>query len=453
MVEKGLLARYDDVFQDKPGRTDIVEHCIPTGSAKPIRLPPYRLPHAYRSEVKNEIEDMLRSGIIKPATGEWSAPVVIVKKKDGSLRLCVDFRKLNQESQMDAYPMPRVDDIIDRLGKAKYFSTLDLTKGYWQVPVAAGDRVKIAFSTPFGLYQFTVMPFGLQGAPATFQRLMDRVIRGLEDYTAAYLDDLIIFSETFDEHLHHIQEVLLRLRKAGLTAKKKCFFGADSCIYLGHVVGGGVVCPELSKLDAVESFPVPKTKKDVRAFLGLAGYYRRFIPNFALVAVPLTDLTKKAAPVTVEWSKSCEQSFNELKKSLCSAPVLASPDFDREFVLQTDASDRGIGAVLSQFDEQGQEHPIAYFSKKLLPREERYSTVEKECLAIKLGVQAFKVYLLGRRFKIQTALVWLDRLKEKNARLTRWSLSLQPFDYIVEHRVGRANANADTLSRAAPSGT
>ena len=182
-------------------------------------------------------------------------------------------------------------------------------------------------------------------------------------------------------------------------------------VYLGHVVGGGEVRPELSKLQAVEEFPIPKTK-DVRAFLGLAGYYRRFILNFASIAVPLTDLTKKTSPTSVKWSTSCENSFNQLKKLLCTTPVLNSPDFHREFVLQTDASDRGIGAILSQYDEQGQEHPIAYFSKKLLPREERYSTIEKECLALKLGIQAFRVYLLGRRFKIQTdhrALVWLGK--------------------------------------------
>ena len=220
------------------------------------------------------------------------------------------------------------------------------------------------------------------------------------------------------------------------------------------IVGGGVVCPEQTKLQAVKEFPIPKTKRDVRAFLGLAGYYRRFIPDFASIAVPLNDLTQKTSPNSVVWTSSCNNVFNKLKELLCTSPVLSSPDFDQEFVLQTDASDKGVGAVLSQCDDQGQEHPVAYFSKKLLPREERYSTIEKECLAIKLGVEAFRVYLLGRRFKIQTdhrALVWMDRLKDKNSRLTRWSLSLQPFDFAVVHRTGRANANADALSRAAPS--
>ena len=448
-----LLGEFSDVFQNKPGLTSLAAHHVPTGSARPVRLPPYRLPYTYRQSVKEELDEMLENGIIEPSTSEWSAPIVLVRKKDKSLRLCVDYRRLNQVSQMDAYPMPRVDELIDRVGKARFISTLDLTRGYWQVPVAVDDRPKTAFATPFGLSQFNVMPFGLQGAPATFQRLMDRVIQGLGDFSAAYLDDLIVFSETWAEHLQHVRTILQRLREAGLTAKaRKCHFGADHCVYLGHVVGGGTVHPESTKLQAVRTFPIPQTKKQVQVFLGLTGYYRRFIPNYASVASPLTDLTRKSAPVQVVWSLSCDRAFEDLKQSLCTSPILRSPDFTQPFILQTDASDRGVGAVLSQLDDEEQEHPIAYFSKKLLPREERYSTVEKECLAIKLGVHAFRIYLLGRPFTIQTdhrALVWLDRLKENNPRLTRWSLALQPYQFQVVHRAGRANSNADALSRVA----
>ena len=225
----------------------------------------------------------------------------------------------------------------------------------------------------------------------------------------------------------------------------------STCSYLGHVVGNGEVRPEESKCRAVETFPLPVTKKQVRAFLGLTGYYRKFIPDYATVAAPLTDLTRKNAPNQVNWSESCDVAFRKLKKSLCSCPVIKSPDFDRPFILQTDASDRGIGAVLSQTDEAGDEHPIAFYSRKLLPREEKYATVEKECLAIKLSVQAFRVYLLGKPFVIQTdhrSLQWLDRLKDSNARLTRWSLILQQYQFSVQHRSGRANGNADALSRA-----
>ena len=232
---------------------------------------------------------------------EWCSPIVPVKKKDGSLRLCVDYRRLNSVSQSDAYPMPRVDDLIDQLGGAYYITTMDLTRGYWQVLVSENAKQKTAFATPIGLYQFNRKPFGLKGSPATFQRLVDRVIRNLESVCGAYIDDLIIFSKSWEEHVSHIRAVLERMKGAGLAAKpEKCCFGTTSCTYLGHVVGSGVVRPEPSKVHAVLTFPIPATKINMRAFLGLTGYYRRFIPNFASLAAPLTDLTKKTAPMQVQ---------------------------------------------------------------------------------------------------------------------------------------------------------
>ena len=322
-----------------------------------------------------------------------------------------------------------------------------------KVPVAAEDQHKTAFTTPMGLFQFRVMPFGLSGAPASFQRMADQLVDGIQNYAAAYLDDLVVFSSTWEDHLKQLQEILSRLRQAGLTAKpSKCQFGMRTCTYLGHVVGNGLIKPEVSKIQAVQSFAVPQSKRQVRAFLGLTGYYRRFIPGYAEIAAPLTDLTKKCAPNSVKWTNSCDTAFVTLKKLLCSPPVLRSPDFTKPFVLQTDASDIAVGAVLSQQDESGHDHPVAYFSRKLLPREVRYSTVEKECLAIRLATHAFRVYLLGREFVIETdhrSLEWLDRLKENNARLTRWSLALQPFSFSVVYRPGLKNGNADALSRAA----
>ena len=446
-----VLQDFTDVMKSEPGRTMLAEHRIETGDARPIRQPPYRLPYAYKDEVLRDLKEMQEKGIIEPSASEWSSPIVLVKKKDGTLRMCVDYRRLNSVSQADAYPMPRIDNLIDRLGKAKYITTIDLTRGYWQVPVAEASRSKTAFTTLLGLFQFRVMPFGLHGAPATFQRMMDRLLDGLGDFSGAYLDDLVIYSTSWQEHLEHLRTIMERLRGAGLIAKpSKCQFGMSHCVYLGHIVGNGVVRPEPSKIESVQSFPIPQVKKQVRAFLGLTGYYRKFIPNYATIALPLTDLTRKNAPNKIEWSSELDAAFKLLKSELCSSPVLASPDFSRPFVLQTDASDRGVGAVLSQCDESGSDHPVAYFSRKLLPREERYSTIEKECLAIKLGVKAFKVYLLGKPFMIQTdhrTLEWLDRLKEDNARLTRWSLLLQPYQFTVCHRAGKANANADALSR------
>ena len=294
------------------------------------------------------------------------------------------------------------------------------------------------------------MPLGLKGAPATFQRLVYRVIRNLESVCEAYIDDLIIFSKSWEEHVSHIRAALERLKGAWLTAKlSKCCFGTTSCTYLGHVVGSGVVRPEPSKVHAVLTFPIPATKTHVRAFLGLTGYYRRFIPNYASLAVPLTDLTKKSAPMQVQWNDQCNQAFEDLKNLLCSSPVLQSPDFEKPFI-QTDASDRGLGAVLSQRDDRGSDHPVAYYSRKLLPREERYSTIEKECLAIKVSMCHFRTYLMGCQFTVETdhrALLWMDRLKDSNSRLTRWRLSLQPFDFTVTHRKGPNNGNADGLSR------
>ena len=303
--------------------------------------------------------------IIEPSTSEWAAPVVLAKKKDGSLRICVDYRRINEVTQTDSYPIPRVDEIIDQLGKAKFITTLDLAWGYWQVPVAPEHRKKTAFVTSYGLYQFKRMPFG---APATFQRMMDQIVRELQPYTSVYIDDLVIFSETWEEHLEHLRVVLGRLQQVGLTIKlSKCQFGMDHCVYLGHVVGKGVVIPELSKVRVVEALAVPETKTEVRAFLGMTGYYRRFIANYAEIASPLTDLVKKATPNKVLWSDECNSAFNMLKKLLCSSPVLSSPDFSREFIVQMDASDRAVSAVLSQVNEIGEEHPVGYFSRSYCP--------------------------------------------------------------------------------------
>ena len=299
--------------------------------------------------------------------------------------------------------MPRIDDLIDELGGASFVTTLDLVKGYWQVPVREENRPKTAFSTPRGLFQFWMMPFGLQGAPATFQRMMGSLLRGLEGRTAAYLDDIVIYSTTWEQHPQDIANALQRLREAGLTIKpKKCQFGMKECVYFDHIVGNGQVKPEESKVEDLRNFPLPKTKRKVRAFSGLSGYYRKFIPHYATVAALLTDLTRRNSPTRVVWTAECQIAFDSLKESLCNSPVLRSPDFAAEFILQTDAFNRGIGAVLSQRHDDGVDHPIAYYSKKLQPREERYATVEKECLAIKMAIENFRVYLLGHHFTIQT---------------------------------------------------
>ena len=245
----GVLEEFAAVFSNLPGRTRLAEYPIECGSAKPIRLAPYRIPHAYRKAVQQEIKEMLEGGIIEPSASEWCSPMVIIKKNNGALRICVDYRKLNSVSQVDAYPMPRIDEILDQLGKPQFISTMDLTRGYWQVPVEQKALHKTTFYTPFGLYQFKMMLFGLQGAPATFQRLMDHVIREMNGFASAYLDDLIIYSSSWADHVGHLRRVLERLVGAGLTVKlSKCQFGMSKCTYLGHVIGSGCVVPEPSKV-------------------------------------------------------------------------------------------------------------------------------------------------------------------------------------------------------------
>uniref|UniRef100_K7G5Z2 ribonuclease H n=1 Tax=Pelodiscus sinensis TaxID=13735 RepID=K7G5Z2_PELSI len=316
--------------------------------------------------------------------------------------------------------------------RVTYLSTLDLTKGYWQIPLSAEAQATMAFATPFGLYQFRNMQFGLHGAAATFQRLMNRILRDHQDYAAAYIDDIIIFSESWEKHLEHLTEILEALRQAGLTANpKKCQFGKTEISYLGYTVGRGKLRPMVDKVQAVREYPTPTTKRKVRQFLGLAGYYRRFIANFASLAAPLTDLTRKGQPEKVKWTPACEAAFQELKKRLVCAPVLAQPDFDKPFILQTDASEAGLGAVLTQ-EEGGDGHPVLYLSRKLFPREKGYATIEKEALALKWAIDSLRYFLLGGKFTVVTdhaPLQWMQNMKETNPRILRWYLSLQPYQF------------------------
>ena len=316
-----------------------------------------------------------------------------------------------------------------------------------QVLAEETDRPKTA---SLGSFQFRMMPFGLCGAPATFQRLMDKVIKGLHQFAKAYLDDVEIFSSSWEDHLRHVRMVLSRFKEAGLTVKVlKCQFARAECNNLGDVIGGGLAEPEESKLEAIKKHPVPVTKTQVSSFLSLTGYYRRFIPNYATVAYSLTELTRKAKPEKVEWTEECSKAFEGLKQILMSEPAISSPDSSKPFILQTDASEVGAGAFLSQTDDEGLDHPVAYFSCKLLPREQKYSTIEKECLAIKLDVQVFHVYLLGKPFEIQTdhhALQWPSSVKDSNNQLQRWSLMHQPCSFSIKHRKGVENANTDCLS-------
>lgn len=440
----------EGLFSDKPGKTKLLHHHIRLLETEPIRQTHCRVPARLIPALKEEVQMMLASDIIEPSTSEWCSPVVLVPKKDGTLRFCVDFSKLNAVSAFDPYPMPRVDELIERLGKAKYLTTLDLCKGYWQVPLTDAAKNLTAFRVPSGLYHFKYMPFGLQGAAATFQRLVDQVLRGLDSCAAAYIDDIVIFSESWEQHLEHLTEVFERVQRAGLVVNaKKCQIAKQQVSFLGYVAGGGSVRPQVDKLQAILLCAPPSTKKSVRSFLGLIGWYRRFIPNFASRAAPLTDLTRKSSSSKVKWTSECEHAFQDLKSCLCKDPVLQSPNFDLPFVVQTDVSELGLGAVLLQ--GEGEDcHPVQYISRKLFPRETKYSTIEKEALAIKWALDTLKYYLVGKDFVLETdhrALQWLRRMRDTNARITRWYLSLQPFKFEVRYRAGVFNVMADFLSR------
>ena len=356
---KSLIGQSRDVFSELPGHTRVIAHNIKTKPGIVVRQQPHQIPEARRKTVQEDVSKMLELGVIEESHSPWSSPIVIVPKPDGTLRFCNDFRKLNEVSLFDAYPMLRVDELIERLGPACFISTCDRTKGYWQVPLMPRARPKTAFSTPDGLFQYTVLPFGVHGTPTTFQRMMDRILRPHRLYAAAYLDDIIIHSGTWDEHLRHLGAMLGALRQAGLTANLKCRLGLQETDYLGYTIGRGCIKLQTRKVEKIQSWPQPTTKKQVKSFLGLVSYYQKFINNFATIAAPRHDLTSKRLPHHVRWTREAEQAFQMLKRALCEEPLLVSPDFTRPFVLQTDASGSGIRAVLAQVIE-GDEHPITY---------------------------------------------------------------------------------------------
>ncbi|KAI5616012.1 hypothetical protein C0J50_10699 [Silurus asotus] len=413
-----LFGRYPALFRQRPGRTNLVHHKIHLTNTTPSRQRPYRVPERLVAPLKAEVRTMLEMGVIEPSSSKWSSPVVIVPKKDNTLRICIDFRQLNSQSQFDAYPMPRIDDLLEKIGGAKYVTTLDLCRGYWQVPLEKTSRPYTAFRTPLGLFQFTVLPFGLHGAPATFQRLMDQVLQGGKELLAAYLDDVVVHSKTWADHLNHLEQTLRRIQEAGLTLNvAKCVWAKAEADYLGYRLGDGELRPQVDKVEAIRNSPRPTTKKEVRSILGLVGWYRRFIPNFSTTAGPLTNLLEKAVK-------------NPIRQTVNASAV-------------------GIGAVLTQ-GEEGNQRPVAFLSRKLLPRETRYSTIEKECLAIKWALESLKYYLLGREFTLETdhrALTWIHTMKDHNARVTRWYLSLQPYNFRIRHRPGKQNLTADYLFR------
>ena len=342
------------------GLTDKLTHTIPTGNALPIRQPVRRIPPPRRKEIQDLLEQMLERGVIEPSASPWASPVVLLQKKDGSTRFCIDYRKVNDATKKDAYPLPRIDATLGTLNGSQWFTTLDLLSGYWQVKICEADRPKTtAFCTTKGLFQFRVMLFGLCNAPATFQRLMDLVLAGLQwSECLVYLDDVIVLGRSFEEHLCSIRSIFERFRQSGLRLKlSKCHFFQQQVKYLGHIISREGIATDPAKTEKVSKWPTPMSKNETQQFLGLVSYYRRFVKDFAHIARPLHPLTERNASFI--WTDECQAAFHELRKRLYSMPVLAYPDFSRSFILDTDASNVGIGAVLSQVDKDGQERVIA----------------------------------------------------------------------------------------------
>lgn len=474
---RGLLRKYSGVFsthESDLGCTDLISHEIPLLDDTPVRQRYRRIPPSEYEVAKAHINQLLEAEIISESSSPYASPIVLVKKKDGSLRMCVDYRRLNAKTRRDAFPLPRIEESLDSLAGACWFSAMDLASGYNQVPVAEKDRAKTAFCTPFGLFEWNRMPFGLCNAPGTFQRLMERLFGDQQCQTLLlYLDDIIIFSSTVTQHLERMEVVLGRLQREGLKAKlAKCAFFQREVQYLGHVISSKGVSTDPSKIEAVAAWRPPATVLELRSFLGFASYYRRFVEGFAKIAAPLHALvaelagtkTKRASLRTSErnfpslWSEQCQLSFATLKMKLTSAPVLAYADFSLPFILEVDASHSGLGAVLSQ-EQDGKVRPVAFASRGLRPTERNmsnYSSMKLEFVALKWAMtEKFREYLLGHRCIVYTDNNPLAHLSSAKlgAAEQRWASELAPFDFELKYRSGKSNRNADALSRQHPSGS
>ena len=431
------------------GECTLTQHKIDVGDHPPISSPPHSLPYHLRDTHRKELNDLLEQGIIEPTTSEWASPVVYVKKKDGTWRMCVDYRKLNLIARMCVYPLPKVNDIFTMMTGSRYFTTLDLAKGFWQIALHPDSKDKTAFNSVFGQYQFKRLPFGLSTAPSAFQNSLNSVLAGINWVKCmVYLDDILIFSKTFEEHLETVKTVCERLANANLKiGLPKCEFARTECNFLGHVLNSQGISPLPEKVSAVKDMPYPECTQQVETFLGKVGYYGRFIDHLATIAKPLFALKKKR--VTWKFEDAEKQAFDLLKARLCTAPVLRHPDFERQFILSTDASGYGLGAVLSQEFDDG-EHPISYASTTLQDEHTRYAVIEREGLALCWGISHFEEYLLGKPFVVYTdhkPLLSLLTKDQCNKRLQNYALKLQHFKFEIKYRKGSENSNADALSR------
>jgi hypothetical protein len=444
-----VVREYPDVFPDDltelpPVReVDFAIELRP--GVEPISIAPYRMAPAELAELKKQLQELLEKGFIRPSVSPWGAPVLFVKKKDGSLRLCIDYRKLNQATVKNKYPLPRIEDLFDQLSKARVFSKIDLRSGYHQLRIKPEDISKTAFRTRYGHYEFLVMPFGLTNAPAAFMELMNHIFKSyLDQFVVIFIDDILVYSASEEEHEEHLRTVLQILQRCKLYAKfSKCEFWLDHIQFLGHVISKEGISVDPSKVEAVLEWESPKSVGEIRSFLGLAGYYRRFIEGFSSISAPMTKLLRKGAKF--EWNADCEASFQELKKKLTTAPVLTLPQGIEGFVVYTDASGIGLGAVLMQHGKV-----VAYSSRQLKDHERNYPTHDLELAAVVHALKIWRHYLYGAQFEIFTdhqSLKYIFTQKELNLRQRRWIELLKDYDFALQYHPGKANVVADALSR------
>nr|KAG5692917.1 hypothetical protein BaRGS_031421 [Batillaria attramentaria]KAG5699313.1 hypothetical protein BaRGS_004250 [Batillaria attramentaria] len=464
---KELITEFQDTFamsEEEVGLTSQVKHRIDLEDDRPFKQAHRRIPPAMIDEVRSHLQQLLASGVIRRSHSPWASNIVLVRRKDGRIRMCTDFRQLNQRTVKDAYALPRVEDILDCLAGSQYFTVLDMKSGYYQIEIEEAHKERTAFTVgPLGFFEYNRLPFGLCNAPATYQRLMEDIFQDMNmKICLIFLDDLIIFSRTFEEHQERLRKVFTRLQKAGLKLNpKKCHFARDKVVYVGHTVSADGIGPDPAKTEAIRTWPTPTTPEEVRRFLGFAGYYRRMVKDFSKIAAPLTVLMptpakkqrgKRSQASTKPWNWGLEEecAFQRLKEILSSPPILGYADYDRPFQLHTDASQQGLGAILYQ-EQEGHQRVIAYASRSLSKAERNYPAHKLEFLALKWAVcEKFKDYLYGAEFVVFTdnnPLTYVLSTAKLDATGHRWLAALAAFKFSIRYKPGINNTDADTLSR------